>query len=86
MRFNTLLFLVSFFLTVFAFKTNKDYHKVKVEREILKNQYDSLLNEYLLIKDDCALLEKAMETLEKEDPTIVNRWDLLINGVSSNKR
>lgn len=83
MRFNTLLFIIAFFAVVFAFKTNKDYHSTKIEKESLKHKYDSLFGEYTLIKDENLLLSTAIETLEKEDPTITGRFDLLINGIVS---
>lgn len=82
MRFNTFLLIVAFFSIVVSFQLNKDNHRYRGEITKLKKSTDSLNYEITIQNELINRYEIAIKTLEKEDPTIPMRWDLLQNGIT----
>jgi hypothetical protein len=86
MRMNGLLFIISFFAVAVSFHLNKEYSKAREENLKLKKSYDSLLYESQIKEEYIRQYENAVTVWEKEDPTVVMRWDLLINGINAVER
>jgi len=83
---NGLLFLISFFAVVLAYQLNRQYVNERTEKEKIKIKYDSLLYETQIKEEYLRQYENAVTVWEKEDPTVVMRWDLLINGINGVKK
>jgi len=77
MRMNNMLFIISFIMVTVAFNLNKKNNVLQKEESKLRKSYDSLLYIHRLASEDIIRYKKAIESLEKEDPSIVMKFDLL---------
>ena len=74
--------LTAFFgYMVFHLRTEK--RTLEKENFMLKNKVVLYQQESTLCQESLNRYETAFNTLKKQDRTIVNRWDLLINGIVS---